>query len=268
MAIALYFIREPAFQQVCHGARRETVRPRTGRGGLTLVVRMTVPVAPSDVLRHIPLFAALPVEDLATFASLMRERHVPRGAMILMQGDPGDALYVIAQGRVKVLLIGEDGREVILSVMEEGAFFGDMALLDDEPRSAHVVAMTDTRLLLLRRDDFQARLRASPDVAIGLLRELSRRLRRADDTIGSLALRDVHGRIAHLILELAQEEGGHRITRRLTHATIAQMVGASRETASRALRSLVNARVIQMSRREITILDPDALKAMSERSPR
>jgi CRP-like cAMP-binding protein len=219
-----------------------------------------VPFSAIEVLRTIPLFSSLSEGELQSFAPLLRERKYSRGSVILMQGDPGDALFILVTGQVKVVLIGEDGREVILSVLGDASFFGEMSILDDEPRSAHVVAMTDSILLQLRRDDFQARLRASPDVAIALLRELSGRLRRADDTIGSLALRDVNGRIAHLLLELADEEGGSRITRRLTHATIAQMVGASRETVSRTLGALVSAGVLTMSRREIVILDPGALR--------
>ena len=222
--------------------------------------------APDDILRRIPLFASLPEAELRAFAPLLRERRFTKGAMILQQGDPGDALFVIASGQVKVLLIGEDGREVILSVLGPGAFFGEMSLLDDEPRSAHVVAMDDATLLQLRREDFQARLRASPDVGIAVLRELSRRLRRADGTIGSLALRDVNGRIAHLLLELAAEEGGDRITRRLTHATIAQMVGASRETVSRTLRVLVNAGILRVSRREILLLSREPLERAAQRA--
>jgi CRP/FNR family transcriptional regulator, cyclic AMP receptor protein len=186
--------------------------------------------------------------------------------MILAQGDPGEALYLLAAGQVKVVLIHEDGREVILSVLGVGAFFGEMALLDQEPRSAHVVAMTDSLLLQLRREDFQARLRSGPEVAIALLRELSRRLRRADETIASLMLLDVNGRIANLLLELASEEGGERITRRLTHATIGQMVGASRETVSRTMRSLVNRNILRVSRREILLLDPGALRLAAQRA--
>lgn len=222
--------------------------------------------APDDILRRIPLFASLPEAELRAFAPLLREKRFAKGAMILMQGDPGDALYVIAAGQVKVLLIGEDGREVILSVLGPGAIFGEMSLLDDEPRSAHVVAMDDATLLQLRREDFQARLRASPDVGLAVLRELSRRLRRADSTIGSLALRDVNGRIAHLLLDLAAEEGGNHITRRLTHATIAQMVGASRETVSRTLRALVNAGVLRVSRREILLLSREPLERAAQRA--
>lgn len=219
-----------------------------------------------DVLRRVPLLATLGEEDLAAFAGLLRERRYPKGSMILAQGDPGEALYLLAAGQVKVVLIHEDGREVILSVLGVGAFFGEMALLDQEPRSAHVVAMTDSLLLQLRREDFQARLRSGPEVAIALLRELSRRLRRADETIASLMLLDVNGRIANLLLELASDEGGERITRRLTHATIGQMVGASRETVSRTMRSLVNRNVLRVSRREILLLDPDALRLAAQRA--
>jgi CRP/FNR family transcriptional regulator/CRP/FNR family cyclic AMP-dependent transcriptional regulator len=98
------------------------------------------------------------------------------------------------------------------------------------PRSAHVIAMEDSTLLVLRREDFQARLRSSPEVAISLLRELSRRLRRADEKIGSLVLLDVNGRVADLLLRAASEEDGEMIRRKMTHHTIAQMIGSSRET--------------------------------------
>lgn len=219
-----------------------------------------------DVLRRVPLLSTLGEEDLAAFAALLRERRYPKGSVILAQGDPGEALYLLAAGQVKVVLIHEDGREVILSVLGPGAFFGEMALLDQEPRSAHVVAMTDSLLLQLRREDFRARLRSGPEVAIALLRELSRRLRRADETIASLMLLDVNGRIANLLLELADDEGGQRITRRLTHATIGQMVGASRETVSRTMRSLVNRNILRVSRKEILLLDRDALRLAAQRA--
>jgi CRP-like cAMP-binding protein len=222
-------------------------------------------VTPVEVLRRVPLLAALGDAELEAFAPFLRERRYPRGSMVLAQGDSGESLYLIAAGQVKVVLIHEDGREVILSVLGEGAFFGEMALLDQEPRSAPVVAMTDSMLLQLRREDFQARLRSGPDVAMALLRELSRRLRRADETIASLMLLDVNGRIANLLLELAGEEGGERITRRLTHATIGQMVGASRETVSRTMRSLVNREILRVSRREILLLDRRALLMAAQR---
>jgi CRP/FNR family cyclic AMP-dependent transcriptional regulator len=216
-----------------------------------------------EVLRSVPLFRQVPDADLQALAQLVRERSHTKGSVILSQGDSGDALFLIRTGQVKVTVIAEDGREVILSVLGSGSFFGEMALLDDEPRSAHVIAMEHSTLLQLRREDFRARLRLSPDLSISLLRELSRRLRRADDTIASLMLLDVNGRIAHLLLELAREEGGNegaRIARRLTHASLGQMVGASRETVSRTMRNLVLRNVIAVTRREITLLDLGALR--------
>jgi CRP-like cAMP-binding protein len=196
----------------------------------------------------------------------MRERSYPKGSVILFEDDPGDALYLVKGGQVKVVLIGEDGREVILSVLGEGTFFGEMALLDDEPRSAHVIAMEDSIVLALRREDFRQRLRTSPEIAIALLRELSRRLRRADDQIGSLVLLDVNGRVAELLVRLASEEGGDKITRKLTHATIAQMIGSSRETVSRTMRELQDKSLVAVTRQEITLLDRAGLQGLSRRS--
>ncbi|MEZ4456771.1 MAG: Crp/Fnr family transcriptional regulator [Gemmatimonadales bacterium] len=225
-----------------------------------------MPVAIAPVLRTIPLFQHLDQAEIEALAALFRERSFSRGSIIVSQGDPGDAMFLIADGQVKVAVFGEDGREVILAVHSDRGFFGEMALLDDEPRSAHVIAMTDARLLQLRREDFRSRLRASPDLGVALLRELSRRLRRADETIASMALLDVNGRIAHLLLEMAREEGGSRITRKLTHATIAQMVGASRETVSRTMRSLAVQGVIDVSRREIVLRNPDQLRIAAQRT--
>ncbi len=224
---------------------------------------------PLDVLRTVPLFGQVPESDLVALAQLVRERRQPRGSMILSQGDRGDTLFLIRSGQVKVSVVAEDGREVILSVLGPGSFFGELALLDDEPRSAHVIAMEGTVLLQLHREDFRNRLTLSPGLSVSLLRELSQRLRRADDTIASLMLLDVNGRVANLLLELAQEEGGEtgtRITRRLTHASLGQMVGASRETVSRTMRNLVLRSVISVTRRETVLLDAHALRLAAQRA--
>ena len=220
----------------------------------------------TDILRKVPLFGQLAPADLERVAEISRERAYPRNSVILFEDDPGDALYVVATGQVKVVLIGEDGREVILSVMGEGEFFGEMALIDDEPRSAHVIAMEDSTLLVIRREDFQDLLKQTPGIGLALLRELSRRLRRVDEKVGSLVLLDVNGRVAQLLLELADEAGSDRITRRLTHHTIAQMIGSSRETVSRTMRELVEKGSIEVSRREIVIRDRAALEASAGRS--
>ncbi|HXQ29708.1 MAG TPA: Crp/Fnr family transcriptional regulator [Gemmatimonadales bacterium] len=223
-------------------------------------------MAVTEVLRKVPLFSELGPPELERVAEISRERAYPRNSVILFEDDPGDALYVVAQGQVKVVLIGEDGREVILSVLGEGEFFGEMALIDDEPRSAHVIAMNDSTLLVIRREDFQGLLRQTPSIALALLRALSWRLRRVDEKVGSLVLLDVNGRVAQLLLELAEESGSERITRRLTHHTIAQMIGSSRETVSRTMRDFVEKGHIEVSRREIVIRDRAALEASAGRS--
>ncbi len=202
------------------------------------------------ILQKVPLFSQLAPVELERVAEITRERSYPRNSVILFEDDPGDALYVVATGQVKVVLIGEDGREVILSVLGEGDFFG----------------MEDSNLLVIRREDFQAILQQSPGIAMGLLRELSRRLRRVDEKVGSLVLLDVNGRVAQLLLDLADEAGSDKITRRLTHHTIAQMIGSSRETVSRTMRELVDKGYIEISRREILIRDRAALEASAGRS--
>lgn len=218
------------------------------------------------VLQKVPLFSQLAPPDLARVVDVARERSYPKNSVILFEDDPGDALYVVADGQVKVVLIGEDGREVILSVLGEGEFFGEMALIDDEPRSAHVIAMEDSALIVLRREDFQGILINTPAIALALLRELSRRLRRVDEKVGSLVLLDVHGRVAQLLLDLADEEGGQKITRRLTHHTIAQMIGSSRETVSRTMREFVDRQMVDVTRKDITIKDRTTLEQAAGRS--
>ncbi len=218
------------------------------------------------VLQKVPLFSQLAPADLQRVVEVTRERTYPKNSVILFEDDPGDALYVVGKGQVKVVLIGEDGREVILSVLGEGEFFGEMALIDDQPRSAHVIAMEDSTLLVVRREDFQGILTQQPLLALALLRELTRRLRRVDEKVGSLVLLDVHGRVAQLLLDLADEAGGAHITRRLTHHTIAQMIGSSRETVSRTMRELVEKGLIAVSRRDIVIRDRPALEQAAGRS--
>jgi CRP/FNR family cyclic AMP-dependent transcriptional regulator len=218
----------------------------------------------ADFLASVPMFSGLQRDELLKFAELTRERTYPKGSVILFQGDPGDSLYVLRQGRAKVVLIGEDGREVILGVLEPGAHFGELALIDDQPRSAHVIAMEDSQLLILRREDFRRRVEANPTVAWALLMELSRRLRRADQKIGGLVLLDVPGRISRLLLDLSAESGGATIDKPLTHQTIAQMIGASRETVSRAMKEFQEEGLIRVERRRIAVANRDALEKRAQ----
>jgi CRP-like cAMP-binding protein len=218
----------------------------------------------ADFLASVPMFNGLQRDELLKFAELTRERTYPKGSVILFQGDPGDSLYVLRQGRAKVVLIGEDGREVILGVLEPGAHFGELALIDDQPRSAHVIAMEDSQLLILRREDFRRRVEANPTVAWALLTELSRRLRRADQKIGGLVLLDVPGRISRLLLDLSAESESATIEKPLTHQTIAQMIGASRETVSRAMKEFQEEGLIRVERRRIAVANRDALEKRAQ----
>ncbi|HLB35732.1 MAG TPA: Crp/Fnr family transcriptional regulator [Gemmatimonadales bacterium] len=219
----------------------------------------------APVLRRVPLFAELSEAEIARLGDIARDRSYPKNSVILFEDDPGDSLYVVVTGLVKVVLIGEDGREVILSVLKEGDFFGEMSLIDDQPRSAHVIAMEDSNLLVVRREDFQHRLREAPGIAVGMLRAMSRRLREADEKIGGLVLLDVNGRVAKLLLSMADENDGVHITRRVTHHTIAQMVGSSRETVSRTMRELADRGHIEVTRKAITIRNRAALLAAAGR---
>jgi CRP/FNR family transcriptional regulator, cyclic AMP receptor protein len=219
---------------------------------------------PTDFLSTVPLFTGLNGEELQSFADLTRERSYPKGSVILFENDPGDSLFVVRSGRVKVVLIGEDGREVILGVLGVGQHFGELALIDEQPRSAHVIAMEDANLIVLRREDFRRRVESSPSVAWSLLTELSRRLRRADEKIGGLVLLDVPGRIARLLLDMAEESGTDQIEKSLTHQTIAQMIGASRETVSRAMKEFQESGWISVERRRISLANRGALEQRAQ----
>ena len=213
-----------------------------------------------DFLATVPLLSRIDRNELQRLAAVTRERQYAKGSVILFENDPGDTLFVVRQGRVKVVLVGEDGREVILGVLGPGEYFGELSLIDEQPRSAHVIAMEDSLLLALRSEDVKRRVEATPAVAWAMLVELSRRLRRADGKIGSLALLDVPGRIARLLLDTADDAGADELTKPLTHQTIAQMIGASRETVSRAMVEFQESGWISVERRTIRLIDRSALE--------
>ena len=210
-----------------------------------------MPVETADFLSTVPLLGGLDATELAKFAEVTRERSYPKGSVILFEHDPGDSLFIVRSGRVNVVVIGDSNH------------FGELSLIDSRPRSAHVIAMEDATLLVLHRDDFRRRVLESPAVAWALLQELSRRLRRADEQIGRLVLLDVDGRIARLLLDAAGESGGTVIEKRLTHQTIAQMIGASRETVSRAMRDFQDRGLIDVQRRQISVANREGLEALA-----
>jgi CRP/FNR family transcriptional regulator, cyclic AMP receptor protein len=217
-----------------------------------------------DFLSTVSLFQGLDRAELGHFAELARERSYPKGSVILFEDDPGDSLYIVRTGRVKVVKVGEDGREVILGWLGVGDHFGELSLIDGQPRSAHVIAVDEADMIILRREDFRRRVEESSAVAWALLTALSRRLRRADELIGGLVLLDVPGRVARLLLDAAGETGGATIEKRLTHQTIAQMIGASRETVSRTMRDFQERGLITVRGRQISLADRMGLEAVAQ----
>ncbi|HET7824047.1 MAG TPA: Crp/Fnr family transcriptional regulator [Anaeromyxobacter sp.] len=214
------------------------------------------------LLRNVSIFADLDAAAVAALERIAEVKDYPAGAVIVSQEDPGDALFVLVSGRVKVVLYGDSGREIILSIFRSpGDFFGEMSLLDDEPRSATVIADRASRLLVLSRREFQAHLEGHPLTALRVLQEVSRRLRRADAVIGNLALLDVYGRLAGKLREMAETDGeetddGVLVRQRPTQAEIAAMIGTSRETVSRALSEFSRRGWLAMSGKRLLLRRP------------
>ena len=206
-----------------------------------------------ELIRNVPIFSHLDPSTAADLERLGELRDFPAGTVIVGQDDPGDALFVLVEGKVKVVLFGKQGREIILTIFKTpGDFFGEMSLLDDEPRSATVVAAERATLFVLSRAAFTAHVEAQPRTALRVLQEVSRRLRQADRVIGNLALLDVWGRVAGKLRELARSDGvegeeGIVLKDRPTQTEIAAMVGTSRETVSRAMSEFTRRGFIQTS---------------------
>jgi len=221
-------------------------------------MRETAPVDTVQLLRQVSIFAELPQDTLADLAKRVWHKEAEAGSVIVSQEEAGDQLFVIASGKVKVVLYGETGREIILSILRGGDFFGEMSLLDRQPRSANVVAVEDSLLLGLDRDAFQTHITSHPSTALAILAEMSRRLRHADDVIGDLALLDVYARVARTIRDLAQKQGepvdgGLLIKERPTQQEIAGLIGTSRETVSRALNDFTRRGLLEMQGKQILV---------------
>ena len=192
-----------------------------------------------SLLQGIPLFAGLPEAQLDHLARMSVIRQVPRHKTIVYVGAKTDSLFVLVSGSAKVLNRDEEGREVILSVLEAGECFGEMGLIDDSPRSADVVANEPCELLVISKADFARALSENVDLCLNIMKSLVLRLREANHKIESLALMDVYGRVAKLLLEFSEQENGMRVVRRkITKLDMSKMVGASREMVSRVMKDL------------------------------
>lgn len=224
-----------------------------------------------DLLKGVELFSELNEEQLGMIANLVIVKNFNRDETVVLEGDDSvQALYLIATGSVQVYMTGIDGRETILSFLERGDFFGEMSLIDGEPRSASVRTVTDAKLLVIHRESFLSLIRKTPEIAMALMSELCKRLRKANKQIGSLSTMSVSGRVAGTLLNLMQERGvrihtdnGSMVTvihNRPTQQQLADMSGTTRETVSRICSLLVRTNAIAMTGKDIVIFDEDVLQ--------
>jgi CRP/FNR family transcriptional regulator, cyclic AMP receptor protein len=206
------------------------------------------------ILKTVPIFSLFSDHELAALFPAVQHRSYPRHAFMLRAGERSDALYIILSGRAKVVIDDGEGREVTLSTIGASEFFGEMSLIDDKPRSASVETLEPCEVLYISKAAFMACLKDNFDAAMLILKSVVGRLRDADRKIASLALMDVHGRVARLLMDLAREIDGVWVVDTGSEE-MARMVGASREMVSRVLKDMRDGQLIRRDKRKIIVLD-------------
>ncbi len=219
----------------------------------------------NDALRRAPLFSALDDEAASALRASMSQTRVRRGQVIFREGDSGDRLYVVTEGKVKLGRTSSDGRENLLAILGPGQMFGELSLFDPGPRSATATAVTDVTMEELSHAELLRWLTGRPDVARGLLSQLAARLRRANDVVADLVFSDVPGRVAKALLDLSVRFGrtaddGVHVHHDLTQEELAQLVGASRETVNKALADFTARGWLRLEPRSVVLLDVDRLR--------
>lgn len=194
-------------------------------------------------------------DHLASYATI---RTVPKGTTIYMKGDPGELLFAICRGEVRVLNTSHDGKSVVLNQIEEGDIFGEIALLDGQPRTADVVASADCSLMVIERREFLPLLRNNPDLTIRMLELVCARLRRTTEQVEDLTFMDLRSRLAKALLRLTQSGSGERSIA-ISQGELSQIVGLSREMINKQLQVWVRDGTIELGRRRLVVLRPDAL---------
>lgn len=222
-------------------------------------------MATSEFLTFVPIFSELGNDALEKIEKIGTKKFYNKNEVILMEEEAGTALFVIISGKVKVSRTSHDGREVILTILSESDFFGEMAILDGLTRSATVTAIDDSELFLIQRNDFLNLLYDHPEVSVALLQELTRRLRNADMKIKALSLKDAEGKVATVILQLADDigkikQGKVEIEKLPLQQDLANMAGTSRETISRTLHSFAKKGFVEMEGSKLRILDYEKFK--------
>lgn len=217
-----------------------------------------------DVLRRSPLFAALDEQASAELLSSMTPLRMDRGDVLFHEGDPGDRLYVITEGKVKLGRTSYDGRENLLAILGPGEMFGELSLFDPGPRTATATAVAETQLVGLGTESLHGYLVARPQASYTLLAALARRLRRTNESLADLVFTDVPGRVAKALLELSQRFGrpvdeGIMVAHDLTQEELAQLVGASRETVNKALADFATRGWIKLEARAVLLMNTERL---------
>ena len=209
-------------------------------------------------LKQVPLFAGLANEDIRELMAVAKRRTFRNGEVIFHRDDPGQVLYVIKEGKVKISVISPDGQEIVLAVFGKGECFGEFAILDGLPRSADAITLEKVECYTLQRSDFHNAIAKNPKIAIQVLEVLTKRLRTIDQMVEDLIFLDVYGRVAKKLLELADTHGekveaGTRINVRLTQQELASMVGASRESVNKVMGYFSDKNFISTDKHRITL---------------
>jgi CRP/FNR family cyclic AMP-dependent transcriptional regulator len=206
------------------------------------------------MLNKLYIFSELAPQETDRLTQHSTTRTYPANTILISEGDSTDSLYVVLEGEVKVFASDDQGKEVILNILGPGEYFGELALLDDKPRSASVKTMVPTKVMVITKNDFKNCLATDPDMAYRLIKVLIGQVRALTSNVKSLALLDVYGRVARTLLDLAENVDDEMvIVQKLTHQDIADMVGASREMVSRILKDLVSGGYITIKNRRYTI---------------
>ncbi len=218
-----------------------------------------------DFLSKVPLFNNAPERALEIAAAAVQLRNMEASTVVFREGDRGEALYILAKGLIKLSKIDLEGHEKTLAILQAPEFFGEMALLSEQLRSATAVTLSETTVYVLFNDDFLRLLSQYPQISLNVTNTLARRLRGMDDEAQILSYKDAQGRVAYVLLRLYRNgliafvpDG--RAMVRLTHQELASLAGTSRETVTRALKTLEAERVIQTKPKEILISDPEGLE--------
>jgi CRP/FNR family cyclic AMP-dependent transcriptional regulator len=221
-------------------------------------------ITPMNVLKKIPLFATLSEADLQNLTNLLRRKHLGKGELLFQQGDEGTALYIIVQGRIKISL-SRRMDNVTLAILGQNEFLGEMALLDDLPRSADAIALDDSQLYVLNRKDFLSFLTNNGHIVYSILNALSRRLRKTDDQVAELCFLNLSARLAKRLVELAEtqepeENNPNTYDLKISQQELGNILGVSRESINKELKILRGKGVVSTSRNSIRILDFESLQ--------